>query len=437
MFIVIISHDYPPGTVAGAMRPAWLARGLAARGHKVMVITAQESPSVDGGELEVISLPYARTGALLKRAAGVSGHANVAAAAATHGRAAEAGVRFIARNIERLIMHPDKQRAWISVCKRWMRDNAACLSGADVIIATSPPVSAAFVGKRAAKATGAPLIVDFRDLWTDNLYYPYGPLRRTLDRAAEKLLLRATSGITVVTESLAKKVSNRSDLPLAVVQTVPSRPAILRPAPPFAPGAVFRIGFFGTTYGGRRDLRPILEAIKGLDAKYEKSSDVRLEAWGDIDTRTVEFSEKDPQLALLANFPGLQPKDAVNEMLLNVHLALCPMWPEDVESLPLKIFEYLAAGREILITGAREDSEVRATFGNVAGVHFAGTEREIEEVLLDAYRRWKTGDQMYRPNRTDFPWMSYEAFVDGFLEIISTVRDSKNTKSTSDVADCR
>lgn len=426
MSIVIVTHDYPPSRSAGAMRPAWLARGLAARGHDVLVLTAQTSPETEVGGPKVITIPYTSARLVARRAVGIGSESNLASVAAKHSRAAETFVRFAARTVESLSLHPDNQRGWIPAGQRWIRTNVSRVSGADVVIASSPPVSSAFLGRHVASAAGVPLILDLRDLWTDNLYYPHGPLRHAVDVAAENRLLKAASGLSVTTQRLAEKIAPRVQAPVAIVRTSPPVPMSVRPAPAFRPGEPFRLGFFGSTYEGRRDLRPMLRALKSLRAEHGDSlCNARLDAWGNIDARALSFVAEDSELTQLVHFPGSLSKRETDERLLDVHLALCPMWPDDTDALPLKVLEYLASGREILVTDAHADSEIRRTLENAPGVRFVDGDSAIEGALFDACRRWQAGDTLFHLAERRAAWMSHDAFLDGFLGLVAQVRAAR------------
>ena len=153
MFIIIVTHDYPPTAGPGAMRAYWLASGLTRFGHRVLVVTAQPEPTLDAAE--VVAVPYTSTGSKAKRLAGVSADTNAAVVAAAKGRTAEALVRWLAKTLERTLLHPDKYRAWIRTCDAWLASNRGLVASADAVIATSPPPSAAYVGRRLAQASGA------------------------------------------------------------------------------------------------------------------------------------------------------------------------------------------------------------------------------------------------------------------------------------------
>lgn len=71
----------------------------------------------------------------------------------------------------------------------------------DLIYTSFPPFSAALTGYRLKKKTGLPWVVDYRDLWTDDVLREWiPPLRQWLESKLEKKLIRQADAVIAVSE---------------------------------------------------------------------------------------------------------------------------------------------------------------------------------------------------------------------------------------------
>lgn len=394
MKVVIVAHDFPPSTSPGAVRPSLLAEGLAAHGFDVLVVTAEARAESD--DYAVASVPYQRMGSMMRKSVGMAAEDNAAEIAASRGAFAESLTRFVARSAESLLMHPDKQSRWIEACDAWASRHRDMLAGTGFIVGMALPLSSAVIADRFAGASGARFVLDVRDLWTDSRYYPYGSLRKRRDRAVERQLLERANSVVVVTQHFSDVLLKRSvRLPLSVIYNgVPSgdwSPA----ATSEHPDSLFRIGFFGSTYGGRRDLRPVLRALRSLaDAAQIERRRVRIDLYGDVDPR-ARGAIDELALADMASWHGTVSRESAAAALGETHVALVPMWPEDIDALPYKALEYLAAGRTLLVTGARPESEVALDLHDMPGVAFATTAAQIGDALLASWESWIGGNTLF------------------------------------------
>jgi len=73
----------------------------------------------------------------------------------------------------------------------------------EVILATGPPFTAHWIGKKLAEWSGLPLVLDFRDPWTEATYYPTRPgFARRLDLRLQKACLDRASRVLTVNEQI-------------------------------------------------------------------------------------------------------------------------------------------------------------------------------------------------------------------------------------------
>jgi glycosyltransferase involved in cell wall biosynthesis len=79
----------------------------------------------------------------------------------------------------------------------------------DVIYATAPPVTGHFAAALAARRLRVPLVLDFRDLWRDNPGYVGAPAVGALHRRCERWLLSAAAGVVVNTPGAQRLLCER------------------------------------------------------------------------------------------------------------------------------------------------------------------------------------------------------------------------------------
>src|SRR3546814_9396202 len=104
---------------------------------------------------------------------------------------------------ELLFNFPDKRVGWLPAA----RQRALHLFEEwrpDAILATAPPFTALLIGYLLAKRARIPLIVEFRDRWSDDPYYPPPWWRRRLEHWTEARIVRHAAGLTTVSEPWAE-----------------------------------------------------------------------------------------------------------------------------------------------------------------------------------------------------------------------------------------
>ena len=169
--------------------------------------------------------------------------------------------------------------AWALTGRRLIRA-AVAREHPDVVVATSPPVSALFA--TAAVAGDVPMVADLRDLWAGHPYYDRGsPLLARLEGRA----LRQASAVVTVTDGCRDNLLKLHPelAPRLHVFKNGFDPALFarrveRPADPAEPA---RLIFAGALYGDHT-----AEALVAALARPELRGRARLELVGVIDPRT-------------------------------------------------------------------------------------------------------------------------------------------------------
>ncbi len=196
-----------------------------------------------------------------------------------------------------------------------------------------------------ARRQGLPLLLEVNSPLTDERAR-HGNLRlRALARACETHVWRAADRVLPVTQTLAERLL-AAGVPRERITIVPNGihledfPAPMDPEP--APDAPVRLGFVGFV----RDWHG-LDRVVRLVAERRDGPPLELVVVGDGPARAgLERLAVELGVAERVRFTGLAAREAVPGLLAGFDIALQPA-AVDYAS-PLKVFEYMAAGRAII-----------------------------------------------------------------------------------------
>lgn len=237
-------------------------------------------------------------------------------------------------------------------------DNTRELQRPDVVIGSSVHPLAAWAGVRLARRHQVPFIFEVRDLWPQTLV-DMGrlPVRHPLTlalRALEKSLYRNASRIITLLPDAASYITplgvepdrivwipNGADLELfPTVQPAQERPD------------AFTLMYFGA-HGGANGLDNLLHAMKIVDSRAG-GRQIRLRLIGDGPAKPSLMALADSLKLSSTTFEGPVPKSSIPALAAEADaFVIC------VRDLPRlyrfgismnKIFDYLAAGRPVLIS---------------------------------------------------------------------------------------
>ena len=401
MKVLFIAWYFPPSNTIAAVRLGKLAKFLSNAGHDIRVLTASDVPYPPTLPVEIpedriyrtawtdINAFPSRVGGTLKRL----WKRSAAAQAKPHPASSEPGKPpsgtyyggASSKLFQRLFNFPDKQVGWLPAARRgglrlideWRPD---------AVFATAPPFTALLIGYLLSKATGVPLIVEYRDRWSDDPYYPPPWWRRQLERWLEAKITRHAVAITTVSEPWAETYRARYGKPVSVIYNGydPEDSPVgsgKNEAGGWPERGILRIVHTGGIYRGRRDPSPLFEAIS-------KHDDLRHRV------RVVFYGTSIDYVASLARLHGVE--DAIEvygrvdhseslrqQRLSDVLLLLQMDSPLEQGNVPGKFFEYLGARRPILILGW--DQGVPATIVKQRGAGAAITDQEAIAAQL---RTW-------------------------------------------------
>ena len=294
---------------------------------------------------------------------------------------------------------PDPRLGWIPFAVlaglRWAPE-------ADVVVSANPPTSAHVAAAVVAGITRRPWVADFHDPWSLPSYQPWrGRWRPAVDRRLERAVLRRADRVVATTRWLAGYLAGRGAQDR--VRVVPNGYEPAEHPCEVPPDDDFTVLHAGAFYGPRSP-EPLLEAVaKALEAEpaMRTSLRLRLRDWQDArNAARLEAATRSLGLEdVVERVPPVPRRDALAAMRRAAVLVLVTDPVEGGRGLiPIKLFEYLGAGRPILAL-APPDGEagrlVRQAGGLVADPSDAAG---AAGALIRLYRSWRSGEDGYRPN---------------------------------------
>jgi glycosyltransferase involved in cell wall biosynthesis len=244
---------------------------------------------------------------------------------------------------------PDPHIGWLpsavkfslSICKK---DNV------DIIYTTSPPNSTNLIGLIVKKLTNIPLVIDFRDPWTQNPGYKNYPtdVHRRVDEFLEHLVSKNANRIVFNTPpNLIDFIKKYPDIPLEKCKVITNgydsddfRNLKLQQ------NEKFTITYTGSLYGERPFFMGLSQVLK---EKPNIRSDIKIVFAGRhpwIKYQIDEFGLQD-----VVEIKGYIPYKKNLQIMMDSDVLLLTQLPPSpgVERwCPNKLFEYLATGKPIL-----------------------------------------------------------------------------------------
>lgn len=357
MRVVVVTQYFPPETGGPQNRLASLASGLVEAGHEVTVLTAKPSYPAgvvfDGFEDGwVVESEY--EGIPVLHAWIVPDEEKTA--------------------LRRLLFYLSfVLSASVTALRRELE--------ADVVLASSPPLTVGIAGWLVSRVTDARFVFDVRDLWPDVAVamgeLPYGWLAGVA-RRVERFIYRRADGIAAVTQGFCRDIRRRVDGSTPVVRVSNgTRPGVFRvPESKSALRDELDLpGDFLVTYAGNvglaQGLPHLLDAAESL-----ADEDVTILLLGDGPLR--EGLKDEARRRHLDNllFRDRVPLDRAARFMAASDALLVPLRDGPIfgKFIPSKLFDAMAAGRPVLLS---VDGEARSILDEAgAGVYYPAEDAE-------------------------------------------------------------
>ncbi|MBC7231416.1 MAG: glycosyltransferase family 4 protein [Actinobacteria bacterium] len=388
----MITYYFPPRPGIASLRLRGLAKYLPEFGWDVVVLTP-ELPDMPEPRYDVVQTDYPGEATdVWKKRFGLGTDKRLQDQVGIPRAISESKYSPVLKAINLLravIAFPDEQRGWLRPATqagmRLLAENRF-----DAIISSHRPPTCHRIAKALKERHDVPWIADFRDLWTQDHFFPYVTrvrAIRTMERRLEIKTLENADALVTVSEPLAEEL--RSLHRGKKVVSIPNGfdPDEVVPAPLTEK---FTITYTGLTYLGKRDPSPLLRAVSELVAerKLDRQS-ISIRFYGTIEywlEREIERLGLDDVVALYPQVPRAVALDRQRES--QVLLLLNWDHPGEVGVYTGKLFEYLAARRPILAIGKPGgvvDELLRETG---AGIYPPGYE-QLKGVLEDLYNQYR------------------------------------------------
>jgi glycosyl transferase family 4 len=403
--VLFVCASFPPAVGGGSVRNIQTARGLAERGWRVTVLTAQNRSTVwqDASPLarlpntvRVVRATMPDLSAFARRVAAIGRPASGAGTAVPE-RPSGKMRDFVLT----WLLIPDAYAPWIPFAirsgSRVLRtDRPAAL------LTAGPPQSSHVVGYALRARANVRWVVDSQDPWADNPFPTSSwRARRAIDSWLEGRVFRRANVVVSATESQTVRFRAAYASASTRFETLYSgyderEFADIDPRS----GAKRLLLHLGSFYGARSPA-PFLVAVHALavdEPALVANLEVLLAGYADpANERAIADAIANPPLAGLVRYVPVLPRRESLELMLGAFALLLVTDPGagGRDLIPIKTFEYLRAGRPILaLVPEGETSRLLQRTGGAVVAHpgEVGAIRKALAALLEKPERVKVRD---------------------------------------------
>lgn len=359
--LLFVTHVFPPDASIGARRCKRIAVGMRERGWDVTVLTAEplyHDAIDDATTLGTDGITVVRTHAINPRAwakalrdrrrrsvveplkATVRGQGRAAGDPRAKRRRA-LPIDGVLRGLGAQAQHveiPDSRIGWLGPALL----AATALPRPDIVLTSSPWYSNIIAGAAVARLHDRPLLLDYRDPWTDPTREAALPAwRYRLEARLEDLCLAQAAALTATSPSIAAMLRRRVDRPTDVIYNATDPADFVGVTPREFAGPTLL--YTGGLYAGRR-IEPLLDAMAAIGGP------LRLHYMGlsDAPTRAAAIERgMSDRVTIQSNRPRAEACAA----MLGARANVCIVAPEHHRQIPGKLLEQLGCGRPVLLLG--------------------------------------------------------------------------------------
>lgn len=294
----------------------------------------------------------------------------------------------------------------------------------DIMISSSSPVISHIIASELKKEFGIPWIADYRDLWTLNHNYPFGPIMRLFDVRLEKKTMRPCDAMVTVSESLTRDLS--AMFREKEVLTIPNgfdpdeRIAIV----PLT--KEFTMTYTGQIYHGKQDFTLLIDSLSELlmEGRMDRNR-VRLRFYGPIDEQLKRYAEE-KKLADVLEQPGAISREESLIRQSESQMLIFFNWDDPsqpgIGSGSLKLLEYLQAKRPILVTGRNKNNVSSKIVKETAAGKIGTSIQETKDILLSAYDRYlESGAVPFEGKSNEIDKYDFRHSVRGYASLMNRI----------------
>jgi glycosyltransferase involved in cell wall biosynthesis len=304
--------------------------------------------------------------------------------------------RFRRRIYGNLLVHQDEEFLWLPhawrAANRLLREQRV-----DVILTTSPPHCAQWLGLALKKKHRLPWVVDLRDGWLSNTMFRSGfAPRYWVEQQVERAVVSASDCVIAATEPIREDLVQSYPLcsDKLTVLTNGFDPADFQGLVANRRSDYLDVTYVGSIGGTRRPIEPLFRAIAELLVQASGLGQVlRLHFVGSFGPTEVELVEQYGLASVVAATGWVDHREAIQHMLdAQVLLVISSDLEGGKDVLTGKVFEYVAAERPILALAPRDAAVSRLVLDNGLGIVTSPSEvDEIVAALRTLYLRFQEG----------------------------------------------
>lgn len=381
--VLMIAYDYPPLGGGGVFRTLKFTKYLPQFGFKPYVLTVKNAmhPIRDPSLLEEIS-PQARifrTFSLEHKILRMS---------------------FRALKINpKWIFIPDMNIGWLPFAVR-RGEKIIKEENIDVIYATAPVYTSLLIGYLLKKKTGKPLVVDFRDPWTQNVFIEFpSRFHRKIEEKMEEKVLEFADHVIANTEFMALKFIDKYPFIKDKCTTITNGfdAEDFKGLKKKGRGEKFTITHVGSIYGLITPKYWFLALKELIEEKTELRNAVQVFFIGPLGRYARKLVEE-LGVENVVKLVGYVPHKESLKLMVESDVLLLIMGPEEAEReekgalrVPGKIYEYLAAKKMILALipkGATADLITSTKSGVIVPPKDVNA---VKQALFKLFQRWQKG----------------------------------------------
>jgi len=275
----------------------------------------------------------------------------------------------------------------------------------DVVMATMAPFSAGVIAENISRKYKIPLIVDFRDYWTQNsfLSFPTALHRKIAERWEKKLLTNSLIYLTT-SKIMGRDLSGKYNLNLGdknfVMYNGWDKDDFESDHTP--PQKTKYISYLGTLYGHRTP-EYFLNVLKKLKKKGDIPKNIIFRFVGNFYDKELQMLNQQDLSSIIEIIPQVEHNRAIELMMESAALLIFNPTEMGDGIVPGKVFECLRTGKEIfsMIAPNGEVASILRDQGHDLICEME-CEQEVEENLLQLFKRIDSNPSPKFPSPSEF-----------------------------------
>ncbi|MFN0276090.1 MAG: glycosyltransferase family 4 protein [Chitinophagales bacterium] len=428
--VLIITYYWPPGGGAGVYRWLKMTKYLHQFGWEPIIYTADKAdyPVIDETlfadvrkNLTVIKYKIFEPYSLYRIFTGKKKNEKIHSGLMEEGSGNHSFTKKIAVWIRGNIFIPDARKFWVNPSIKYLVKHLQ-ENPVDAIISTGPPHTTHLIAKGIKERLNVNWVADFRDPWTQIDFYDQLMLSKAADakhRLLEKSVFQTADRVVTVSENWAKEMEKIRGKKVDIITNGFDTSDY--------DGSNIEIDkMFSITHSGMMNadrnvdvLWRTLSKICSESIEFKKDLLIRLIGKNDANVyQSIETYNLKENLELIDYLPHKevsirQKQSAVNLLPIN-------NTPNFLGIIPGKLFEYLAAGRPILLIGPASGDSAKIISETHAG-YICGYDdiQNCKEIILKMYTNFKAGT--LKINSQGIQKYSRENLAEVYAELLNSI----------------